>query len=69
MSLRKARDLGCEVRLLPYWHDLDTFDDLLRFYDRYKDRPVFGDAGGGEAFEFLSRLEQVGGSRRLLPAC
>lgn len=63
-SLRKARALGCEFKLLPYWNDLDTFDDLLRFYDRYKDRPVFGDAGGGEAFGFLSRLEQVGGSRR-----
>jgi rSAM/selenodomain-associated transferase 1 len=63
-SLEKSRALGLNVKLLSYWNDLDTFDDLLQFFDRYKGNPVFGNGGGSEAFGFLSRLEKVGGHKR-----
>jgi rSAM/selenodomain-associated transferase 1 len=63
-SLEKCRALGLDVNLLSSWNDLDTFDDLLQFYDRYKERPVFDNGGGAEAFGFLSRLEKVGGRKR-----
>jgi rSAM/selenodomain-associated transferase 1 len=60
-SLEKSRALGLDVKLLSFWNDLDTFEDLLEFYYRYKNHPVFDDGGGGEAFRFLSRLTKVGG--------
>jgi hypothetical protein len=60
-SLEKSRASGLDVKLLSYWNDLDTFEDLLEFYDRYKNHPVFVDGGGEEAFRFLSRLTKVGG--------
>jgi uncharacterized protein len=63
-SLEKSRALGLDVKLLSFWNDLDTFEDLLQFYDRYKDRPVFGNGGGGISFGFISRLLKVGGCKR-----
>jgi uncharacterized protein len=59
LSLEKSRKLGLNVKLLSFWNDLDTFKDLLGFYDRYKDRPTFNNGGGAETFAFLSRLEKV----------
>jgi rSAM/selenodomain-associated transferase 1 len=63
-SLEKSRALNLDVKLLSFWNDLDTFEDLLQFYDRYKDRSAFDNGGGAEAFGFLSRLEKVGGRKR-----
>jgi uncharacterized protein len=59
MSLKKSRKLGLNVNLLSFWNDIDTFEDLLQFYDKYKDRPTFNNGGGTETFAFLSRLEKM----------
>lgn len=59
LSLEKSRKLGLNVKLLSFWNDLDTFEDLVEFYDKYKDRPTFNNGGGAETFAFLSRLEKV----------
>ena len=59
LSLEKSRKLGLNVKLLSFWNDLDTFEDLVEFYDKYKDRPTFNNGGGAETFSFLSRLEKL----------
>jgi rSAM/selenodomain-associated transferase 1 len=59
LSLEKSRKLGLNVKLLSFWNDLDTFEDLLGFYDKYKDRPTFNHGVGSETFAFLSRLRKV----------
>jgi rSAM/selenodomain-associated transferase 1 len=59
LSLEKSRKLGLNVKLLSFWNDLDTFYDLLRFYDKYKDRTAFNNESGAETLAFLSRLEKV----------
>jgi uncharacterized protein len=59
LSLEKSRKSGINVKLLSFWNDLDTIEDLLAFYDKYKDRPTFNNGVGTETFAFLSRLERV----------
>jgi rSAM/selenodomain-associated transferase 1 len=59
VSLEKSQRLGLDVKLLSFWNDLDTFEDLVEFYDKYKDRPTFNDGAGAETFAFLSRLEKL----------
>jgi hypothetical protein len=57
LSLEKSRELGLNVKLLSSWNDLDTFDDLVEFFNKYKDRPILADGVGSESLGFLSRLE------------
>jgi hypothetical protein len=38
---------------------LDTFEDLIEFYNMYKDRPLSKDWAGNKTFAFLSRLEKI----------
>jgi rSAM/selenodomain-associated transferase 1 len=58
-TLEKARKLGINVKLLTRWSDLDTFEDLLEFYNRYKDRGPSNNWTGQKTFAFLSRLEKI----------
>ncbi|MEJ2657819.1 MAG: TIGR04282 family arsenosugar biosynthesis glycosyltransferase [Desulfobacterales bacterium] len=58
-SLEKARKMGLNVSLLPRWNDLDTFEDLLEFYNKYKTCRLPKDWAGKETFTFLSRLEKI----------
>ena len=62
-SLQKAEVLGLQVRLLPQWNDLDTFEDLLGYYRKYaKDSP--GEhLIGQETFDYLTRLDITGRNR------
>ena len=55
-TLRKAETLGLNVRLLPEWNDLDTFEDLLAFYRKYRDTAPGGSLVGRETFDYLTRL-------------
>jgi rSAM/selenodomain-associated transferase 1 len=57
VTLEKARKLGLNVKLLTRWNDLDTFEDLLKFYNKYKDRRLSGNWAGKKTFAFLSQLE------------
>jgi uncharacterized protein len=58
ISLEKSRSLGLKVKLLPFWNDLDIFEDLVEFYNRYKACPIFAH-GGAESFTFLARMEKL----------
>jgi uncharacterized protein len=59
VSLEKAGELGLNVRLLSSWNDLDTFEDILEFYSKYKDRPISDNGSVIQTLGFLSRLEKV----------
>jgi len=59
VTLEKARKMGLNVKLLSAWNDLDTFEDLIEFYNVYKDRPLSKDFAGSKTFSFLSRLEKI----------
>jgi len=59
VTLEKARKMGLNVKLLSAWNDLDTFEDLLEFYTKYKDRPLSKNCPGNKTFSFLSRLEKI----------
>jgi hypothetical protein len=59
VTLEKARKMGLNVKLLSTWNDLDTFEDLIEFYNVYKDRPLSKDFAGSKTFSFLSRLEKI----------
>ena len=58
ISLEKARKTGLNVKLLSGWNDLDTFEDILEYYNRYKDRPLSKNWPGKKTFVFLSQLEK-----------
>ncbi len=58
ISLEKARKIGISIKLLSRWNDLDTFEDLLEFYNKYKDRKLSEDWAGKKTFAFLSQLEK-----------
>jgi hypothetical protein len=62
-SLEKSRRLGLDVKLLSFWNDLDTFKDLVEFFNRYRDRPPSDEEVGAESLAYLSRLEK---SNRLM---
>lgn len=59
VTLEKARKMGLNVKLLSTWNDLDTFEDLIEFYNMYKDRPLSKGWAGNKTFAFLSRLKKI----------
>lgn len=57
-SLEIAKKSGIKTVLLPPWNDIDTFQDLLTFYKKYR-KPLKGRNWAGEkTFSFLSNLEK-----------
>jgi len=56
-TLEKAEKLGVKTGLLPWWNDLDTFEDLVDFYNKYKDQRFEGHWAGEQTFNYLARLE------------
>ena len=59
VTLERARRLGLNVKLLSIWNDLDTFEDLVEFYNMYKDRLLSKDWAGSKTLSYLSRLENI----------
>ncbi|NQT69247.1 MAG: glycosyltransferase [Desulfobacteraceae bacterium] len=59
ISLEKAQKMGLNVKLLSGWNDLDTFEDILEYYNRYKDRPLSENWPGNKTFSYLLQLEKV----------
>ena len=59
VTLEKARKMGLNVKLLSIWNDLDTFEDLVEFYNMYKDRLLSKDWVGNKTLTYLSRLENI----------
>jgi len=59
VTLEKAKKIGLNVKLLSIWNDLDTFEDLVEFYNMYKDRLLSKDWLGSNTLTYLSRLENI----------
>jgi len=59
VTLEIARKMGLNVKLLSTWNDLDTFEDLIEFYNMYKDRSLSKEWTGSKTFSYLSRLEKI----------
>lgn len=58
-TLEKAKQLGVKTDLLPWRYDLDTFEDLVVFYNTYKNQRLSGHWPGEETFLYLSRLRRI----------
>ena len=58
-TLKKAHSLGLQTKLLPQWNDLDTFQDLLEYYQKYQEKPFEADGAGRQTFKFLSNLTRI----------
>jgi len=58
-TLEKAQKLGIKTDLLPWWNDLDTFEDLVAFYRRYKKQSPKGHWAGVNTFLYLARLKNI----------
>jgi len=59
ITLKKAEKKRIKTKLLPQWNDLDTFEDLLEYYQKYKYKLLKNDWTGKETFTFLSNLEKI----------
>lgn len=59
VSLEIAKKMGIKTGLLARWNDVDTFDDLVKFYDKYKYRSTEKHWAGKKTLAFLSRLERI----------
>ena len=57
ITLARAARLGIRTKLLPGWNDLDTFEDLIDFYDKHKNQSSDTKGAGEITFKYLSRLE------------
>jgi uncharacterized protein len=55
-SLEKAGKTGLKTELLSCWNDLDTYEDLLVFYEEYSRGRGADKRPGWNTFAFLSRL-------------
>ena len=61
-SLERAGEMGLKTELLSWWNDLDTFEDLVDFYHKYKRGERLQDQCGRQTIAFLSRLDKIKGS-------
>ena len=59
ITLERAAKLGIRTKLLPGWNDLDTFEDLIDFYDKHKNQSSKIKWAGENTFNYLSRLESI----------
>jgi uncharacterized protein len=58
-TLETAAKKGVKTKLLQPWNDLDTFEDLLAYFHKYKDAPPENAGTGNKTFEYLTRLESI----------
>ncbi|MBT8364327.1 MAG: TIGR04282 family arsenosugar biosynthesis glycosyltransferase [Deltaproteobacteria bacterium] len=58
-TLAQAEKYGIRAKLLKRWNDLDTFEDLLEYYHKHKDKPPDQNWTGCATFNFLSRMKRV----------
>ncbi|MGB5745423.1 MAG: TIGR04282 family arsenosugar biosynthesis glycosyltransferase [Desulfobacterales bacterium] len=59
ITLKRAARLGIKTKLLPGWNDLDTFEDLIDFYDKHKSHLSETNWAGKDTFNYLSRIESI----------
>lgn len=58
-TLKKAKQLNLKTVLLPWWNDLDTFEDLIDFFNKYKNQPFEENGAGEKTRAFLSRMNSI----------
>jgi len=58
-TLEIAKKSGLRAKLLKHWNDLDTFEDLLEYYQKHKDKLPDQDWTGCESFNYLCRLKSI----------
>jgi glycosyltransferase A (GT-A) superfamily protein (DUF2064 family) len=58
-TLESAEHLGVKTDLLPWRNDLDTFEDLVVFYNKYKNKRTEGPWPGEKTFLYLSSLKKI----------
>ncbi|MFC1813769.1 TIGR04282 family arsenosugar biosynthesis glycosyltransferase [Thermodesulfobacteriota bacterium] len=58
-TLESAAASAVKTKLLPRWNDLDTFEDLLAYYRKHKDKPPECTWTGGKTFRHLSRMKRI----------
>jgi len=58
-TLEKAHSLCLQTKLLPRWNDLDTFQDLLKYYQKYQKKSFEAAGAGMQTFKFLSTLTRI----------
>ena len=63
-TLENAESHGIRAKLLRRWNDLDTFNDLLKYYHKHKDKLADQDWTGCETFNFLARMRRIHQGRR-----
>jgi rSAM/selenodomain-associated transferase 1 len=59
ITLQRAERLGIRTKLLPGWNDLDTFEDLIDFYDKNQNQSLREEWAGKNTFSYLSRMEII----------
>jgi len=58
-TLGRAKKMDLKTKLLARWNDLDTYEDLLEYYLKHKDKVPDQNWTGCETFKFLSRLKRI----------
>lgn len=58
-TLERAKKLDVKTDLLPWWNDLDTFEDLVVFYNKYKNQPSERTWAGEKTYLYLSRHKRI----------
>ena len=58
-TLGRAKKMDLKTKLLARWNDLDTFEDLVKYYHKYIDELPDQYWTGCETFKFLSRMKRV----------
>ena len=58
-TLETAEKNAIKTKLLQRWNDLDTFEDLIKYYHKYKNKPPDGSWAGEKTFNFLSRMASI----------
>ncbi len=58
VSLKKAKEMGLKTALLPLQNDIDTYEDLLDFFHRNKDRVSDDNWPGQKTITFLKNRLQ-----------
>ena len=59
ITLEKAARLGIKTKLLPAWNDLDTFEDLVGFYAKHRNKLPSEKWAGEKTFNYLARMEGI----------
>ena len=58
-TLERASAIGLKAELLPRWNDLDTFEDLIEFYNRHRHQLSEKNWAGQHTLNYLSRIESI----------